>query len=214
MNVSIANLRRNYSLRELNEVDVDPDPCRQFQCWFDEAIAAQLPEPNAMTLATATRDGTPTARVVLLKGLDESGFVFYTNYKSHKGEELAQNPKAAIVFWWAELERQIRIQGQVEKVSSQESEDYFHSRPVGSQLSAWVSQQSQVIPNRAVLEQRLQELTQHYQNQPIPRPPHWGGYRLIPNAIEFWQGRPNRLHDRLLYKRLEDGNWKIERLSP
>ncbi|MDX2212180.1 MAG: pyridoxamine 5'-phosphate oxidase [Oculatellaceae cyanobacterium bins.114] len=213
MNLSIADLRRDYTLKGLHETEVDPDPFKQFQTWFEQAIAAQLPEPNAMTLATATPDGIPSARVVLLKGFDPRGFVFYTNYHSRKGQELAHNSKAALVFWWAELERQVRIQGDVQPVSAEESDTYFHSRPIGSQLGAWASEQSQVVGDRTVLEQRLQELQEQYQNQEIPRPPHWGGYRVNPYSIEFWQGRPSRLHDRLLYKR-GDRQWDIARLSP
>jgi pyridoxamine 5'-phosphate oxidase len=214
MNSAIADLRKDYALQSLNEADVDPNPFKQFQVWFDQAIAAQLPEPNAMTLATATCDAVPDARVVLLKGFDERGFVLYTNYESRKGQELAENPQATLVFWWAELERQVRISGSVEKVSAAESEEYFHSRPIGSQLGAWTSNQSQVIPDRSVLERRLQELTDQYQGQEIPRPPHWGGYRVIPREIEFWQGRKSRLHDRLRYRKSEAGRWQIDRLSP
>ena len=209
----IANLRLNYTRRQLLETDVDPNPLKQFQTWFDEALAADIIEPNAMTIATATPDGTPSARMVLLKGVDEKGFVFYTNYESRKGQELAANPQVVLVFWWAQLERQVRIEGRVEKVSDQETLTYFHSRPRASQIGAWVSEQSRVIPNREVLEKRLEDLEQQYQDQTIPRPPHWGGYRVIPAAIEFWQGRPSRLHDRLLY-RMENNTWQIERLSP
>jgi pyridoxamine 5'-phosphate oxidase len=214
MDTSVADLRKDYTLQGLSEADAEPNPFKQFQIWFDQALAAQLPEPNAMTLATATPDGKPSARMVLLKNFDQRSFVFYTNYKSHKGQELADNPQAALVFWWAELERQVRIEGRVEKVSDHESDEYFHSRPLNSRLGAWVSEQSQVIKSREVLELRLQELKTEYENQDVPRPPHWGGFRVIPTIIEFWQGRPSRLHDRLNYCRLDDGSWYIERLSP
>ncbi len=214
MDPSVADLRKEYTLQGLNETDLDPNPCKQFQKWFDQALEVQLLEPNAMTLATVTEDCKPSARVVLLKHFDEQGFVFYTNYNSQKGQELAQNPWAALVFWWAELERQIRIEGYTQKVSDPESDEYFQSRPWGSRLGSWVSQQSQAISSREVLENRLQELKVEYQDQAIPRPTHWGGYRLSPTSIEFWQGRPSRLHDRLRYHRLEDGSWLIERLSP
>ena len=214
MDTSVADLRKDYTLQGLRETDALPNPFQQFQKWFDQALAAQLTEPNAMTLATATQSGKPSARMVLLKDFDERGFVFYTNYKSHKGQELAENPQAALVFWWAELERQVRISGQVEKLSNQESDEYFHSRPFSSRLGAWASAQSQVISDRVVLELRLQELKTEYENKDVPRPPHWGGFRVIPTVIEFWQGRPNRLHDRLDYRRLNDGSWLIERLSP
>lgn len=214
MDVSVADLRKDYHLEGLREADTNPNPFQQFQTWFDQVLAAGLPEPNAMTLATATKDGKPSARVVLLKGFDERGFVFYTNYQSQKGQELADNPQAALVFWWAELERQIRIEGQVEKVSAQESEEYFHSRPFNSQIGAWASEQSQVIDNREVLEIRWQELKTKYENQEVSRPPHWGGFRLIPTSIEFWQGRPSRLHDRLRYRLINNSSWVLERLSP
>ncbi|MBD2103380.1 pyridoxamine 5'-phosphate oxidase [Leptolyngbya sp. FACHB-261] len=214
MNTSIADLRKDYTLLGLSESDVAANPFQQFQKWFDQAIEAQLLEPNAMTLATATPEGRPSARVVLLKGFDERGFIFYTNYNSHKGQELAQNPWAALVFLWTDLERQVRVEGRVEKVSDEESDHYFHSRPPGSRLGAWTSDQSQVISGRDVLEQRLEGLKQQYQDQEIPRPSHWGGYRVIPDLIEFWQGRPSRLHDRLQYRLCNDGNWQIERLSP
>ncbi|AFY90347.1 pyridoxamine 5'-phosphate oxidase [Chroococcidiopsis thermalis] len=214
MNPNVADLRIDYQLEGLQETDVDPNPLRQFQIWFDRALSAQIPEPNAMTLATATTDAIPSARIVLLKGFDERGFVFYTNYQSHKGQELTTNPHAALVFWWAELERQVRIEGRVEQVSAQESDEYYRSRPLNSRLGAWASEQSQVVESRAALEQRLQELQTKYENRDIPRPPYWGGFRVIPNAIEFWQGRPSRLHDRLRYRLLENGSWTIERLSP
>ncbi len=214
MDSSIADLRRNYTLRGLSETDVDANPFKQFQVWFGDALAAHLLEPNAMILATATRDGKPSARAVLLKGFDERGFVFYTNYESRKGQELAENPSAALVFLWEELERQIRIEGQVEKCLAAESDIYFRSRPLGSQLSATLSHQSQVISSREVLEHRLQELMVENANGDVPRPTNWGGYRLNPTSIEFWQGRPNRLHDRLRYRLQSDRSWLIERLSP
>jgi len=213
MTRSIADLRQNYTLQALNEADVDPDPIRQFQRWLNQAIAAELPEPNAMTLATATRDGIPSARIVLLKGLDARGFAFYTNYESRKGQELADNPQAALVFLWTVLERQVRIEGQVEKVAAAETDAYFQSRPLASRLGAWASEQSRVIRDREVLEQRFAELKATYADETVPRPPHWGGYRVIPRQIEFWQGRTSRLHDRLRY-RLEQGNWLLERLAP
>jgi pyridoxamine 5'-phosphate oxidase len=213
-NDSVAALRREYKQQGLTEADLAADPTEQFRLWFGVALASNLPEPNAMTVATATPDGRPSARTVLLKGFDERGFVFYTNYRSRKGRELAANPRAALVFYWPELERQIRIEGQVERVSPEESDAYFHSRPPGSQLGAIVSQQSEVIPNRQLLEERMRELTNQYRDQQIPRPAHWGGYRLRPDVIEFWQGRPSRLHDRLRYRKGDDGRWIVERLSP
>ncbi|MBC7971675.1 MAG: pyridoxamine 5'-phosphate oxidase [Verrucomicrobia bacterium] len=213
MTQSIADLRHNYTLQQLNEADVDPNPIKQFQRWFDQAIAAQLPEPNAMTLATATRSGIPSARIVLLKGLDERGFVFYTNYESHKGQDLAENPQAALVFLWTVLERQVRLEGRVEKIAAAETDAYFQSRPLESRLGAWTSDQSRVISDRDVLEQRFAELKATYADEKVPRPPHWGGYRVMPHQIEFWQGRTSRLHDRLRY-RLEQGNWLVERLAP
>ncbi|HEY9821916.1 MAG TPA: pyridoxamine 5'-phosphate oxidase [Candidatus Sericytochromatia bacterium] len=214
MDTSVADLRKEYTLQGLRETDVNPNPFEQFKIWFEQALSAQLPEPNAMTIATATRDGKPHTRIVLLKDYDQRGFVFYTNYESHKGQQLVQNPWGAIAFWWAELERQVRIEGRVEQVSPQEADAYFRSRPKGSQLGAWASNQSQVIDSREVLEQRLQQLKEEYENKDVPRPPHWGGFRVIPDEIEFWQGRPSRLHDRLLYRRGEDGKWTIQRLSP
>lgn len=214
MNLSIADLRQNYSRYGLSETDVDPNPFKQFATWLQQAVDAQLLEPNAMTLATATPDGQPSARMVLLKDFDERGFVFFTNYQSHKGKQLTDNPWAALVFWWVPLERQVRIEGKVEKIAPQESDAYFHSRPRESQLGAWVSDQSQIIANRDLLEQKLEELTAQYTDREIPRPPDWGGFRVVPTNIEFWQGRPSRLHDRLRYCLTEEGAWLIERLSP
>ncbi len=214
MEKTIAELRKDYTLEGLNEDQVSPNPFKQFTVWFNQALSAQLPEPNAMTVATATPDGKPSARIVLLKDFDERGFVFYTNYLSHKGLELTNNPQAALVFWWAQLERQVRISGTVEQVSADESDKYFYSRPLNSRLGAWASEQSQAIASRNILEQRLQELQLKYENQDVPRPPHWGGWRVIPEEIEFWQGRPSRLHDRLRYTLVDSGNWQIERLSP
>ncbi|MDB9540723.1 pyridoxamine 5'-phosphate oxidase [Anabaenopsis tanganyikae CS-531] len=215
MDKTVADLRKDYTLQDLSETEINPNPVIQFQTWFEQALAAQLPEPNAMTLATATPDGKPSARMVLLKDFDDQGFVLFTNYNSHKGQELAANPQAALVFWWAELERQVRIVGTVEKISPEQSDSYFEMRPPSSRLGAWASNQSQVIVGREVLEQQLQEFQRQYQNQEVPRPPHWGGYRVIPTEIEFWQGRPSRMHDRLLYTRCWDNSsWKIERLSP
>lgn len=212
--MSIADLRREYTQHGLSETEVAADPFAQFRVWFDHALSAQVPEPNAMTLATATPDGRPSARVVLLKGFDPRGFVFYTNYQSRKGGEIETNGWAALVFFWPELERQIRIEGRVERVSAQESDDYFASRPAGSRLGAWASPQSQVIAGRDMLEQRLSALITQYEDQAIPRPPHWGGYRVVPTAIEFWQGRPSRLHDRLRYRWSDDQRWILERLAP
>lgn len=210
---SIADLRKDYTRETLNETDVDPNPFRQFQRWFDQAVNAELPEPNAMTVATASKDGIPSARIVLLKAVDDRGFTFFTNYNSAKGKELEANPQAALVFLWTELERQVRIVGAVEKITPEESDGYFFSRPHNSRLGAWASEQSEVIPNRDVLEQKLASLKLEYENQEVPRPPHWGGFRVLPREIEFWQGRSSRLHDRLRYQ-FQDGQWVIDRLSP
>ena len=210
----LADLRKEYMLRGLREEELDSDPIRQFQTWLDAAIAADHPEPTAMTVASATPEGVPSARMTLLKGLDARGFVFYTNYESRKGRELEANPRAALVFFWVLLERQVRVEGSVERVTAAESDTYFHSRPVGSQIGAAASPQSQVVPDRATLERRFAALESEYAGGEIPRPAHWGGLRIVPAAIEFWQGRPNRLHDRLRYSRQPDGGWRIERLAP
>jgi pyridoxamine 5'-phosphate oxidase len=209
---TLADLRKNYSLGSLDAADVDADPIRQFETWFAQALDAKLPEPNAMTVATVDADGRPAARILLIKGVDARGFVFYTNYESRKGRELAANPHASLLFYWIELERQVRIEGKVEKTSAEESDAYFHSRPLGSRIGAWASQQSTVIANRAELEAREREIAAKYGENP-PRPPHWGGYRLVPDVVEFWQGRPSRLHDRIRYTR-EQNAWRIERLAP
>jgi pyridoxamine 5'-phosphate oxidase len=212
--MNIADLRQNYTRAGLVEAEAALDPFEQFRNWFQTALEAQLLEPNAMTLATTTADGKPSARIVLLKDFDRRGFVFYTNYESLKAQQLTKNPYAALVFWWGELERQVRVEGRVEKVSATESDEYFQSRPIASQLGAWVSEQSQVVASREVFERRLAELEQKYQARPIPRPPHWGGFRIVPSLIEFWQGRPSRLHDRLRYSLKKDGDWLRERLAP
>jgi pyridoxamine 5'-phosphate oxidase len=211
--MNIADLRKDYLLAGLREQDVDPDPIRQFDVWFQQALASNLTDANAMTLATASPNGRPSARVVLLKDFDERGFVFYTNYDSRKGRELLENPYAAVVFYWAEMERQVRIEGITEQVTREESEAYFRSRPEMSRLGAWASHQSQVIPDRETLEQKVRELNEQYSQGDIPLPPHWGGYRLIPDRIEFWQGRASRLHDRILYVH-QGERWTMQRLSP
>jgi len=198
----------------LVEGDVDPDPVVQFGRWFEDANAAGLVEPSAMALATAGADGVPSARMVLLRGVDQRGFVFYTNYESRKAAELAANPRVALVFWWGELQRQVRVEGPVERTSQDESAAYFRTRPLGSRFSAWASPQSRVVPGRALLDERVAELAARHPDGDVPLPPFWGGYRLVPEVVELWQGRPNRLHDRLRYTRAAAGGWRIERLAP
>ncbi len=215
---SIADLRRSYTLAGLSEIDVLANPVQQFQRWFQEALDANLAsEANAMTLATVTPDGKPSARIVLLKGVDEQsdkqGFVFYTNYESQKAQDLAAHPQACLLFHWAELERQVRIEGVVEKVSAEETQAYFQTRPLESRIGAWASHQSTVLPSRAALETRFQELLTEYEGKDVPVPPYWGGYRVLPERMEFWQGRTGRLHDRIAYTHTAQG-WRIERLSP
>jgi pyridoxamine 5'-phosphate oxidase len=212
--VTISEERREYTRFSLLEQDVAPDPIRQFEVWFDEAVRSAVNEPNAMTLATCKTDGRPSARFVLLRGFDERGFTFFTNYESRKARELDGNAHAALVFYWHELERQVRVEGRVERVSAEESDAYFHSRPASSRIGAWASPQSQVIRCREVLEQQCRELETRYADEAIPRPPNWGGYRVMHETVEFWQGRPSRLHDRLRYTRESQSEWLIERLAP
>jgi len=211
---SIADIRKNYSQKTLLENEAKANPIQQFAKWWDEAIASAIDEVNAMTLATASSDGVPSARIVLLKGFDEKGFTFFTNYDSFKGQQVAENPKACLVFFWKELERQIRITGLIEKVPVEDSNTYFHSRPVGSQVGAIASPQSQVIENREWLDNHYKDVEKELNGTIIQRPRHWGGYIVKPVIIEFWQGRPSRLHDRLQYTLQENGEWKIERLAP
>ncbi|HTH32000.1 MAG TPA: pyridoxamine 5'-phosphate oxidase [Lacibacter sp.] len=211
---SIADIRRDYSLKTLSETEITTDPFQQFADWWQQAIESKIDEVNAMTLATASLEGVPSARIVLLKGYDKNGFVFYTNYESAKGQELAENPRASLLFFWKELERQVRITGLVEKVSAAENDDYFLSRPTGSQIGAWASPQSHVIENREWLESKVKELEQKFSSEQLTRPAHWGGYRVKPVIIEFWQGRSSRLHDRIQYTLQENNSWKIERLAP
>lgn len=211
--MNLADLRQEYSQRALTMKHAADDPIAQFQQWFDEALEAELDEPNAMTLATATPEGRPSARIVLLKGVDERGFAFYTNYRSRKGRELDQNPYAALTFLWKPLERQVRIEGRVERMADEESDAYFQRRPRGSQLGAWASPQSRVVSSREALQERLDAAQAEYDGADVPRPPHWGGFRLLHERVEFWQGRPNRLHDRIRYRRAASG-WARERLAP
>lgn len=213
MKASIADLRRNYTRYGLLESQAPDEPFSLFATWFEQAVEIETTEANAMMLATVDDAGQPHLRTLLLKGVDQHGFVFFSNYQSAKGEQLRTHPRAAMTFWWHDLERQVRIEGATERISDEESDAYYHSRPLGSRLGAWASPQSQIIDGREVLQRNLEELEAKYAEQPPPRPPYWGGYRLKPESVEFWQGRPSRLHDRLRY-RLKDAIWQRERLAP
>lgn len=212
--MSIADIRKEYAMHALSEADVRANPLQQFSIWWNEALQAEIEEVNAVTLATASADGLPTARTVLLKGFDERGFIFYTNYNSQKAAQLEENPRATLLFFWKELERQVRITGLVEKTSAEESDAYYHSRPEGSRLGAWASPQSSTIESREWLEKKVAEMEKAFTSGNLNRPPHWGGYRVKPVIVEFWQGRPSRLHDRIQYSIQTGGNWNIERLAP
>jgi pyridoxamine 5'-phosphate oxidase len=211
---TIADIRKDYKLQYLSEKEVCSDPLQQFEKWWNEAVQSHIEEVNAMTLATASGDGIPSARIVLLKGFDNKGFVFFTNYNSYKGLQLLENPRACLVFFWKEIERQVRITGLVEKVSTKDSDEYFNSRPAGSRIGAWASPQSQIIAGRDWLEQHEKKILQQFEGKEIKRPDYWGGYRVKPVNIEFWQGRPNRLHDRIQYSLNDNADWIIERLAP
>ena len=213
MNKQIADIRTDYKLKSLSESEVSNNPFTQFGVWWNEAIQANLEEVNAMTLSTATKDGRPSSRIMLLKGYDEKGFVFFTNYESNKGKNIAENPYVSLLFFWKELERQVRIEGTIEKLETEYNDEYFNSRPVGSRIGAWASKQSRPIESRSVLEADFKEFANQFDGIDVPRPDHWGGYRVIPNKIEFWQGRSNRLHDRIVYE-LDNAAWRIKRLSP
>lgn len=210
---SIADIRKDYKLKELLEAEINLDPIQQFEKWWQEVLNAEISEPNAMTLCTVSAEGTPSARIVLLKGLDSTGFVFFSNYNSHKAKDIAGNARVSLVFFWKELERQVRIEGLAEKVSEEESDNYFNSRPKESRIGAWSSPQSQVIESRDWLNQAVSEFSNRFESNPLVRPAFWGGYRVKPAKVEFWQGRPNRLHDRLQYS-LTDEKWRVDRLAP
>ncbi len=209
----INTLRHDFAKETLDEANVNSNPILQFEKWFNEAVDADVNEPNAMTVCTTTKEGKPSARIILLRNFNENGFVFYTNYTSRKGTEIEENPNCALLFFWPELERQVRIEGILKKQTAEESDLYFNTRPRGSKLSAWTSEQSKVISSREVLNKQYEKLSEKYPDENVPRPPYWGGYELKPISIEFWQGRQNRLHDRILYTN-ENNNWKIERLAP
>lgn len=211
--MSIAHIRKDYQLASLSEHEVAADPFTQFSTWFDQAMKAEVPELNAMSLSTVNQQGRPSSRIVLIKDFDQRGFTWFTNYDSKKGHDLEANPHAALLFFWSALERQVRIEGRIEKISAQENDTYFNSRPLGSRQSALASAQSQVIANRSELEEKLSKVVATYGAHP-PRPEHWGGYRLVPDMLEFWQGRSSRLHDRIVYQKQNDGTWKIVRLQP
>lgn len=212
--VRVADMRRDYKLSSLDRSDLAAEPTKQFEKWFKDAISADIPDPTAMILATAGTDRRPTARTVLLKGFDTRGFVFYSNYQSRKGQQLTENPYASLLFAWTSLERQVEVRGTVSRVTPEETEAYFYSRPIGNQIGAWASAQSSVIESRTTLEKRVTALMEKYRGQTVPVPPFWGGFRVAPESIEFWQGRPSRLHDRLRYTRTENGAWRVDRLSP
>jgi pyridoxamine 5'-phosphate oxidase len=212
--VLLPEIRHEYMYAGFHERDAAKDPIEQFERWFRDAHEAAVPDANAMTLATASKDGIPNARIVLLKGVDADGFTFFTNYDSAKGRELTDNPNAALVFFWPQLERQVRVTGMVHKVTRNESDEYFHKRPLSSQIGAWASQQSRVVSDREMMEHEYRRLAHDFKGQLVPLPPYWGGYRLMPKTIEFWQGRPKRLHDRIRYDRLPNKTWRIERLAP
>lgn len=214
MNTEISSIRQEYLMTSLSETDMDQDPVVQFQHWFEQALHSSIDDVNAMTLSTADMQGIPSSRIVLLKGIQQGQFVFYTNYQSRKGRELESNPQVSLNFYWKELQRQVRIAGPVSKTSAEDSEEYFASRPLESQLGAWASHQSEILDSRAMLEARFEEIKQKYRDLPVPKPPHWGGFAVDPVYIEFWQGRANRLHDRICYQKQAAGQWLRQRLNP